>query len=94
VVLNRFGFLFGKPNKISSATIALPVDHVNDRRESIAAIRFDEIRRKRRVSFEMRAQSLAALDLIEKVVKRLRAQPVQPPGEILQPAPAGGGRSA
>ncbi|MDQ6870248.1 MAG: hypothetical protein M3178_18645 [Pseudomonadota bacterium] len=45
----------------------LAPDHVNDRRKFIAAVRFDESGRERRVSFEMRAQVRATLDLVEKV---------------------------
>src|ERR1700732_3130991 len=53
--------------------------------EFIAAIGFDEVSRKPRISFKMRPQRRAALDFVQEMEKRFRSKPVQAPREKAQP---------
>jgi hypothetical protein len=56
--------------------MAIPIDHVNDRREMIAGVDSYEVRRKRRITFEVRAKRLATLDFVEEVKERTLAEGV------------------
>jgi hypothetical protein len=49
---------------------AAPLEHVNRRRETIAAMSLDEIGRERGIPFKIPSQIGTALDLVEEMKQR------------------------